>query len=56
VDELKHRDMTEQILKAFYTVYHVLGYGFLENVYENALAIELRKMGLQVVQQAEIAV
>ena len=56
MDELKHRDVTEQILKAFYTVYHVLGYGFLENVYENALAIELRKMGLQVVQQAKISV
>jgi len=56
VDDLKHRDVTEQIIKAFYAVYHVLGYGFLENVYENALAIELRKMGLQVVQQAKIAV
>lgn len=56
MDDLKHRDVTEQIIKAFYTVYHVLGYGFLENVYENALAIELRKMGLQVVPQAKIAV
>ena len=48
--------MTEQIIRAFYTVYHTLGYGFLEKVYENSLAIELRKMGLAVVQQAEIKV
>jgi len=53
---IKHEQLTEQIIKAFYTVYHALGYGFLEKVYENALAIELRKMGLAVVQQAAIKV
>lgn len=52
----KHADITEQIIKAFYTVYNTLGYGFLEKVYENALAIELRRMGLTVVQQASIQV
>jgi len=52
----KHADVTEQIIKAFYTVYNTLGYGFLEKVYENALAIELRRMGLTVVQQASIQV
>ncbi len=53
---VKHEQLTGQIIKAFYTVYHTLGYGFLEKVYENALAIELRKMGLSVVQQAAIKV
>jgi len=53
---VKHEKLTEQIIGAFYTVYNVLGYGFLEKVYENALAIELRKMGLTVVQQAPIKV
>ncbi len=53
---LKHEELTEQIIRAFYTVYHTLGYGFLEKVYENALAIELRKMGLTAVQQAPITV
>lgn len=52
----KHSDITEQILKAFYTVYNELGYGFLEKVYENALAIELKELGLVVVQQAPIQV
>jgi GxxExxY protein len=53
---IKHEQLTEQIIRAFYTVYHTLGYGFLEKVYENSLAIELRKLGLAVVQQAEIKV
>lgn len=53
---IKHEQLTEQIIQAFYTVYHILGYGFLEKVYENSLAIELRKMGLTVVQQAAIRV
>jgi len=53
---LKHKDLTDTILNAFYKVYNTLGYGFLEKVYENALAIELRKRGLAVVQQVPINV
>lgn len=33
-----------------------MGYGFLEKVYENAMAIELRKQGLEVTAQAPITV
>jgi GxxExxY protein len=40
-------DKTEKIIQAFYKVYNTLGYGFLEKVYQNALLIELRKMGFQ---------
>ena len=54
--EAKHKDLTELIIKAFYTVYNTLGYGFLEKVYENAFAIELRSLGLKADQQAHIAV
>jgi GxxExxY protein len=53
---LKHSQLTEQILKAFYAVYRELGFGFLEKVYENAMAIELRNLGLQVKQQVSIEV
>ena len=56
VSELKHEDLTEKIIGAAYTVYNKLGRGFLEKVYENALAIELRKMGLKIAQQAPIEV
>lgn len=34
----------------------MLGYGFLEKVYENALYIELTKMGLAVIKQDPIKV
>lgn len=52
----KHADLTEKIIKGFYTVYNQLGYGFLEKVYENALTIELQRLGLNVAQQARIQV
>ena len=42
---LLHKDTTDKIIKAFYYTYNRLGYGFLEKVYENALAITLKKMG-----------
>jgi GxxExxY protein len=53
---LKHGDVTERIVQGFYRVYNVLGHGFLEKVYENALAVELRKHGLRVQQQAPVKV
>ena len=34
--ELKHANITEAIIKAFFVVYNALGYGFLEKVYANA--------------------
>ena len=54
--EAKHKDITELIIRAFYTVYNTLGYGFLEKVYQNALIIELRKLGLEVIPEACIKV
>ena len=52
----KHEALTRQIIEIFYKVYNSLGYGFLEKVYENALAIEFRKSGLDVTPQAPIKV
>ncbi len=52
----KHTDITEKIIKAFYTVYNALGYGFLEKVYRNAMTLELRRLGLKVVPEAPIHV
>jgi GxxExxY protein len=45
---MKHEDVTERIIAAFYKVYNVLGWGFLEKVYQGAMAIELRKHGLNI--------
>ncbi|HHB91453.1 MAG TPA: GxxExxY protein [Anaerolineae bacterium] len=53
---LKYGELTGEILNAFFTVYNRLGFGFLERVYENALAYELRKRGYRVTQQAPITV
>jgi GxxExxY protein len=53
---MQHEEITRAILKAFYKVYNTLGYGFLEKVYENALAHELTRAGLAVQQQMPIRV
>lgn len=50
------KELTKQIIGAFYDVYNGLGPGFLERVYENALAFELRERGLKVQQQFPIVV
>ena len=41
-----YSDITSLIIKGFFTVYNKLGFGFLEKVYQNALIIELRRLGL----------
>jgi len=53
---LMHENLTGQIIKAFYKVYNELGYGFLERVYEKALALELESMGIRVGRQQPIKV
>jgi GxxExxY protein len=52
----KYAELTERIIKSFYRVYNILGYGFLEKVYENAMIIELQKNGLTVEPQSPIDV
>ena len=52
----KHSEITGLILKAFFKVYNTLGYGFLEKVYENAMLIELRKLGLKCSNQLPVEV
>ncbi|MBC7949291.1 MAG: GxxExxY protein [Chitinophagaceae bacterium] len=51
-----HSATTSLIIKSFYTVYNHLGYGFLEKVYQNALCIELRKLGLECIANNPIDV
>lgn len=53
---LLHQDLTALIIKTFYEVYNELGYGFLEKVYQNALLIELKSMGLKVSSNEKIKV
>ncbi len=49
-------DLTRIIIGCAYKVHNTLGAGFLEKVYENALRIELEKLGLRVKQQEPINV
>ncbi|APG26643.1 GxxExxY protein [Syntrophotalea acetylenivorans] len=51
-----HDSLTEQIIGCAYSVGNALGEGFLEKVYENALAHELEKTGLKVSRQEPITV
>ncbi len=51
-----HKDITAAILKAAFAVSNALGSGFLEKVYENALTLELRTMGLDVFQQVPVRI
>jgi len=55
-ENLLHAELTDKIIGCMYDVYNKLGYGFLEKVYENALIIKLRQLGLEVVQQAPVNV
>src|SRR5262245_26574973 len=55
-DNFKHAEITNKIIKAYYTVYNKLGHGFLEKVYERAMLIEMKKMGMEVVNQYSIKV
>ena len=49
-------EKTGAIIKAFYTVYNELGYGFIENVYQNALYRELIRESIPCVAHPKIDV
>ena len=53
---MKDDDFTQKIIGCAYKVHNALGPGFLEKVYENALRIELEKLGLNIKQQEPINV
>ena len=53
---MKDDELTQKIIGCAYTVHNKLGPGFLEKVYENALRIELERLGLEVKQQEPINV
>jgi GxxExxY protein len=55
-DEERLNQITEKIIGCAFKVHNVLGCGFLEKVYENALAYELRKQGFDVKPQHPVPV
>lgn len=53
---LQHGERTERVIKAFFDVYNELGSGFLEAVYQRAMLLALRHIGLNAVAEAPIIV
>ena len=53
---MKFEDGSEEIIGVFYEVYNFLGAGFLEKVYEEAMAIEFRLRGIEFSRQVGIEV
>jgi GxxExxY protein len=53
---LLHQELSDEIVDAFYSVHKELGYGFLEQVYQNALYFELISRGYQVLAQKKCEV
>ena len=53
---MKHEELTERIIGAFFQVHSSLGFGFLEKVYESALCVEFDERGLSYQRQVPIKV
>ena len=53
---LKHGELTDQIIGVFYDVYNELGNGFLESVYRQSLLIALRAKGFNAHCEVPISV
>lgn len=53
---MEEKDITYKIRGCIFNVYNKLGPGLFESVYEAALVYELRKVGLHVENQVELAV
>lgn len=53
---MKHEALTNQIIACIVKVHRTLGPGFVEVIYRRALVIELRRCGLEVEVEKEVAV
>ena len=53
---LEHEDLTGQIIGAAIEVHRMLGPGFIESIYEKALAVELRYRGIPFQRQVSVPV
>jgi len=51
---LRNRGLTDRIISAAIRVHRDLGPGFLENIYEEALAVEFALSGIQFIRQKAI--
>jgi GxxExxY protein len=56
MNDFLYGELTKEIIGAAFEVWKVLGYGFLEKVYENALLVELKSRGIAIERQPDISV
>lgn len=49
-------DLTHRVIGAFHDVYDALGHGLLESVYERAMLVQLRAIGLRAERQVPVRV
>ena len=52
-NNLKHKNITEKIIGAAIEVHKFLGNGFQEVIYQRALAVEMRRVGLEFAREVE---
>ena len=52
-NHLKHKDITEKIIGAAIEVHKFLGNGFQEVIYQRALGVEMRRVGLEFAREIE---
>jgi GxxExxY protein len=53
---LAHEELTRLIIQAFFQVWNELGHGYSEKIYRRALAMVLREMGLEAIEERHIKV
>ena len=53
---MKREELTERIIGVFYTVYHDLGHGFLESIYQKAFTVILKEQGFTFQEQMPIRI
>ena len=53
---MDHEELTNIVIGCAFKVYNVLGFGFLESVYEKCMMIELKNSGVEAEAQKEILV
>lgn len=54
--DILFKEISDKIIKAYYNVFNVLGYAFVEKVYENSMYLEIQRDGLKIEKQKNIKV
>ncbi len=53
---LKYEEITREIIGSAFEVYNILGYGFLEKVYQKAMQVEIQNRNLTAVLEPHLKV